>query len=297
MSEFDDIDLSNRLRVAAGNDPDLAIAHLELGRRVARARRRRAAVTTGAATVSMLMMGTVYAWQSSDDNGRITAADSPVVSIDASTSADETATSPATTVSPTATTPVTSATIDATPSATVTAPAPGGTDDTDDTDGVSFEEMLTAGTTTLRTIDGTGGTITVLLATSASGSTSATSTVRLTASAPAGGFIARTTTSRPDEVSVELTSDNHRTRIRVRLDDARLRVDVDETRTGPAAGTAPGATAPGGSGPSTTDRNDDNDDNSGSDNDDNDGNSGSDNDDNGSDADRSGDSTGSGDDS
>lgn len=61
MSEFDDRDLSRRLRAAAGSDPDFADAQQAVHSRVVRARRRRTAVVSGAAVALLISFGVVAA--------------------------------------------------------------------------------------------------------------------------------------------------------------------------------------------------------------------------------------------
>ncbi|MFN6118296.1 MAG: hypothetical protein ACK5CE_01455, partial [Actinomycetes bacterium] len=74
MSDFDDLDLSRRLRAAAGDDPDLASAHAAVGRRVRRVRRTRAAVLSSTAVV-LLVVGTVAAMSPNGTDRRVGVAD------------------------------------------------------------------------------------------------------------------------------------------------------------------------------------------------------------------------------
>ncbi len=234
-------DLTARLRAAAGAEPDLATAHAVLGRRVAGARRRRAAAVTGSAGLTVLLLGTVYAVNTGDRGGRISSADAPAVASfgDDDSATSVTATSVATTVETVVTTlpgtPVGAAASPAGPGAS--AATSSSVDDADDGSGESEIELfdVTAAATEVRTVSGIGGSVDVRVENG----------VLSFASFPiaAEGFTAQVTRDEPGRLEVTFTSGSHRTRLRVRLDGDRWRADRHEEPTSSVPG-APTGTAP-----------------------------------------------------
>ena len=285
-----DPDLTARLRAAAGAEPDLASAHAVLGRRVAGARRRRAAAVTASAGLSVVLLGALYVANTGDRGGRVSSADAPAA---ASFGDDDSSTSVATSVaSSVATVVVTTlpgAAVASDPSSSAAssssvddaASGSGSGSGSGETDRELFD--VTAAATEVRTVSGIGGSVDVRVENG----------VLSFAGFPvaAQGFTAQVTHDEAGRLEVTFTSASHLTRLRVRLDGARWRADRHEEAI--PTSSVPGA--PTGTAPHTsTGDDDDDDDNDGSndsnddshddDRDDDNGNGNDDNGDDGSDS-------------
>jgi hypothetical protein len=243
MSEFDDLDLGRRLRDAAGPDPDLATAQLTVGHRVVRARRRRVAVLTGAATALIVTVG-VVATVGNDGEQRIRSASPPTDTVtlttpdSSATSNDASSTTvvgttttdrrgPATTV-PTPTTSLPTAP-PVPPSAVSTTNLPGqlptDSSTTSTTDSTATTSIEPAPTTTpppadvTETFGSVGGTITVRL----SGGQ-----LQLLDATEAAGYTIERQVTKPDDVEVRFVSGDAESRIRVRIVGGQMNHEVDE---------------------------------------------------------------------
>lgn len=249
-------DLTARLRAAAGAEPDLAAAHAVLGRRVAGARRRRAAAVTGSAGLSVLLLGALYVANTGDRGGRISSADAPAVASFGDDDSSTSVTAASVTVPSVTTLPPAPAITTDPSSSAVTSSSVG--DDATESDRELFD--VTAASTEVRTVSGIGGSVEVRVENG----------VLSFAGFPvaAQGFTAQVTRDEAGLLEVTFTSDTHLTRLRVRLDGARWRADRHEEAI--PSSSVPGS--PNGTAPhtSTDDDGDDGDDDSDSDDDSND---------------------------
>lgn len=254
MSEFDDLDLSRRLRHLAGDDVDLGAANAELSGRVTRAKRRRAVAVGSGGTLAVMLVAVlgVVALRNEpigtlqpadpgvlDDGSTTTGPDISPSTSDVVVTTVVTGTTVVTVPSPGTTVagPVTPtiSTVPTTPRPTVPTSVPGSTatsivgpgglpgTTTAPTTQTSPAETTPPETSppapTTSTFAADGGSITVRLENGA---------LTLVGISPNGGFTAETTEAGATRVEVRFESASHESRIRVDVVDGAMSPTIEE---------------------------------------------------------------------